>query len=155
MKIFSKVLLAGTLALGGLAAMNVENLKIHADEASEYCRYICGPKETLNNFTIQLSDTKYRLGQNIILRATNDNPYDVHYTASFEKHYDTGWDYYDADFHYGSLLPAGTNVYEDFDAATGNGGAISEPGTYRMKIEVTYADGHIDTMYTAPITLAN
>lgn len=70
MKIFSKVLLAGTLALGGLAAMNVETPKIHADEASEYCRYICGPKETLNNFTIQLSDTKYRLGQNIILRAT-------------------------------------------------------------------------------------
>lgn len=40
MKIFSKVLLAGTLALGGLAAMNVETPKIHADEASEYCRYI-------------------------------------------------------------------------------------------------------------------
>lgn len=155
MKTFSKVVLAGTLALGSLAAMNVETPKAHADGVSEYCRYICGPKETLNNFTIQLSDTKYRLGQNIILRATNDNAYDVHYTASFEKQYNTGWGYYDADFRYSSLLPAGTNVYEDLNAETGNGGAISEPGTYRMKVEVTHADGRVDTMYTAPITLAN
>ncbi|MGE6617518.1 hypothetical protein [Bacillus mycoides] len=155
MKTFGKVLLAGTLALGGLTAMNVETPKAQADGASEFCRYICGPKETLNNFTIQLSNTEYKMGQNIILRATNDNAYDVHYQASVEKQYDTGWDYYDADFRYGSLLPAGTNVYENFDAETGNGGAISEPGTYRMKIEVTHADGHVDTMYTAPITLVN
>ncbi|WP_342719916.1 hypothetical protein AAG068_28555 (plasmid) [Bacillus paramycoides] len=146
MKTFSKVVLAGILALGSLAAMNVETPKAHADGASEYCRYICDPKETLNNFTIQLSDTTYRLGQNIILRAINDNAYDVHYTASFEKHYDTGWDYYDADFHYGSLLVAGTNLYEDFDTKTGNNRAISEPGTYRMKIEVTHADGHFDIL---------
>lgn len=113
------------------------------------------PKETLNNFTIQLSDTKYRLGQNIILRATNDNPYDVHYTASFENTMIlvgiimtlifTMVHYYQLEQMYMKIL-----IF-----ATGNGGAISEPGTYRMKIEVTYADGHIDTMYTAPITLAN
>ncbi|PEM58076.1 hypothetical protein [Bacillus wiedmannii] len=155
MKKFGKLLLAGTLALGSLTAMNLETPTAQADRASEYCRYICGPKETLNKFTIQLSDTKYKLGQNIILRATNDNAYDVHYTTSFEKQYDSGWDYYDADFRYGSLLPAGTNVYEDFDATTGNGGAISLPGTYRMKIVVIHADGHVDTMYTVPITLLN
>lgn len=38
MKTFSKVVLAGTLALGSLAAMNVKTPKAHADGASEYCR---------------------------------------------------------------------------------------------------------------------
>lgn len=40
MKKFGKVLLAGTLALGGLTAMNIDTSKASADE---YCRYICGP----------------------------------------------------------------------------------------------------------------
>lgn len=150
MKTFGKVLLAGTLAFGGLTVMNINTPKAHADE---YCKYMCGPSATLDNFTIQLSSDSYNMGQSFILRATNDNVYDVTYKATIEKKYTTGWNYYDADFHYQSLLPAGTN--EEFDVWTGDGGAISESGTYRMKIEVTHADSHVDTMYTAPITLLN
>ena len=154
MKTFGKILLTGALALGGLTVMNVETPKAQAEGASEFCRYICGPKETLNNFTIQLSDTEYRMGQNIILRATNDNTYDVTYKATVEKQYATGWGYVETDFNYQSILPAGTN--EDFNAWTFDGnsaGNLNEAGTYRMKIEVTHADGKTDTVYTAPLTL--
>ncbi|MBJ8031862.1 hypothetical protein [Bacillus cereus group sp. N21] len=150
MKTFGKVLLAGTLALGGLTAMNIDTSKASADE---YCRYICGPSETLNSFTIQLHDTEHRMGQNIIVKATNDRAYDVHYKASIEKQYATDWGYYDADFNWGSMLPAGTN--EEIIVSTGNGESISETGIFRVKVEVTNADGSIDTMYTAPITLLN
>ncbi|MGG0758016.1 hypothetical protein [Bacillus paramycoides] len=150
MKKFGKVLLAGTLALGGLAAMNIDTSKASADE---YCRYICGPSETLNSFTIQLHATEHRMGQNIIVKATNDRAYDIHYKASIEKQYATGWGYYDADFNWGSMLPAGTN--EEIIVSTDNGESISETGTFRVKVEVTNVDGSIDTMYTAPITLLN
>lgn len=47
---FKSVALAGALAIGGVTLMNLETPKTHADEN---CRYICGPSETLNNFTIQ------------------------------------------------------------------------------------------------------
>ncbi|MED0965691.1 hypothetical protein [Bacillus paramycoides] len=150
MKKFGKLLLAGTLALGGLTAMNLDTSKASADE---YCRYICGPSETLNSFTIQLHATEHRMGQNIIVKATNDRAYDIHYKASIEKQYATGWGYYDADFNWGSMLPAGTN--EEIIVSTGNGESISETGTFRVKVEVTNVDGSIDTMYTAPITLLN
>ncbi|MDZ5610369.1 hypothetical protein U2I54_25925 [Bacillus pseudomycoides] len=150
MKTFGKVLLAGTLALGGLTAMNIDTSRASADE---YCRYICGPSETLNSFTIQLSATEYRNGQNVILKATNDNSYDTRYKATIEKQYADGWGYVETDFWYQSLLPGGTN--EEFYIETGDGGNINDAGTYRMKIEITHADGHVDTMYTAPITLLN
>ncbi|MEI4802796.1 hypothetical protein WAZ07_16035 [Bacillus sp. FJAT-51639] len=150
MKTFGKVLLAGTLALGGLTVMNLETLKAHADEN---CRYICGPSETVNNFTIQLHATEHHMGQNIIVKTTNDKAYDVHYKASIEKQYATGWGYYDADFNWGSMLPAGTN--EEIIVSTGNGESISETGTFRVKIEVTNVDGSIDTIYTAPVKLLN
>ena len=57
-KAFGKVLLTGALALGGLTAMNIDTPKAHADGASEFCRYICGPSETLNGFT---PITRYRV----------------------------------------------------------------------------------------------
>ncbi|PFJ19184.1 hypothetical protein COD67_05120 [Bacillus cereus] len=138
MRTFCEILLTGILALGGLTVMNVETPKAQADE---YCRYMCGPKETLNNFTIQISATKYTMGQSFILRATNDNTYDVRYKATVEKQYATGWEYVETDLNYQSLLPAGTN--EDFDVWTwnGNNGHLNGEGTYRMKIEVTHADG--------------
>ncbi|HDX9590866.1 TPA: hypothetical protein ROX98_003929 [Bacillus pseudomycoides] len=150
MKTFGKVLLAGTLALGGLTAMNIDTSKASADE---YCRYICGPSETLNNFTIQLHATEYHFGQNVIAKVTNDKADDVHYKASIEKQYATGWDYYETDFNWGSMLPAGTN--EEIVAFSGNGESIWGIGTFRFKIEVENADGSIDTIYTAPITLLN
>ncbi|MCW9134709.1 hypothetical protein OF830_28590 [Bacillus paramycoides] len=150
MKTFGKVLLAGTLALGGLTAMNIDTSKASADES---CRYICGPSETLNNFTIQLHATEYRFGQNVIAKVTNDKADDVQYKASIEKQYATGWGYYETDFNWGSMLPAGTN--EEIVAFSGNGESIWGTGTFRFKIEVENANGSIDTIYTAPITLLN
>ncbi|PFF30028.1 hypothetical protein CN327_24950 [Bacillus cereus] len=151
MKTFGKVLLTGALALGGFTVMNINTLEAHADGASEYCRYICGPSETVNGFKIQLHASEYSFGQNMIARVTNDRAESVHYRVTIEKKWATGWNYYDADFRFGSELPAGTN--EEFDASTGWGGAISENGTYRYKVEITNADGSVDTIYTAAMTL--
>ncbi|MBJ8055701.1 hypothetical protein JDS87_28260 [Bacillus cereus] len=153
MKKFGKVLLAGTLALGGFTVMNINTPEAHADGASEFCRYICGPSETLNGFTIQLHATEYSFGQNMIAKITNDRAEDVYYRVSIEKKWATGWGYYDSDFIYGSELPAGTN--EELSNTTGWGGNLSENGTYRYKVDITNADGSIDTIYTAPMTLLN
>lgn len=128
--------------------MKLETPKAHADEN---CRYICGPSKTLNNFTIQLHATQHYMGQNIIVKTTNDKNYDVHYKVSIEKQYATGWGYYDADFNWGSMLPAGTN--EEIIVSTGNGESIIETGTFRMKVEVENAAGSIDTMYTALVKI--
>ncbi|PIE92142.1 hypothetical protein CO726_28185 [Bacillus fungorum] len=68
--------------------MNLETPKAHADE--NY-RYICGPSVMLNNFTIQLHATQLYMGQNLIVKATNDKDYDVYYKAFIEKQYATGW----------------------------------------------------------------
>lgn len=76
MKTFSKVLLTGALALGGLTAMNIDTPKAHADGASEFCRYICGPSETLNGVTVQVHATEYSFGQNVIARITNGQSHD-------------------------------------------------------------------------------
>ncbi|PFB95280.1 hypothetical protein [Bacillus thuringiensis] len=151
MKTFGKVILTGALALGGFTVMSINTPEAHADGASEFCRYICGPSETLNGFTIQLHATEYSFGQNMIAKVTNDRSEDVHYRVTIEKQSASGWGYYDADFRFGSELPAGTN--EELYNTTGWGGAISENGTYRYKVEITNADGSIDTIYTASMTL--
>ncbi|EJR72180.1 hypothetical protein IK7_06006 [Bacillus cereus VD156] len=91
------------------------------------------------------------MGQNIIVKATNDKDYDVQYKASIEKKYATGWDYYDADFNWSSMLPAGTN--EEIIVSTGNGESIAETGTFRMKVEIENAAGSIDKMYTVPVKI--
>ncbi|HEE9033899.1 TPA: hypothetical protein R2I11_004210 [Bacillus cereus] len=125
MKTFGKVILTGALALGGFTVMNINTPEAHADGASEFCRYICGPSETLNGFTIQLHATEYSFGQNMIAKVTNDRAEDMRYRVTIEKQWANGW-----------------------------GGAISENGTYRYKVEITNADGSIDTIYTASMTLA-
>ncbi|MFV1457963.1 hypothetical protein VJ282_36020, partial [Bacillus mycoides] len=84
MKTFGKVLLTGALALGGLTAMNIDTPKAHADGASEFCRYICGPSETLNGVTVQVHATEYSFGQNVIARITNERAEDIHYNVSIE-----------------------------------------------------------------------
>ncbi|MDZ4443512.1 hypothetical protein ORM30_24120 [Bacillus cereus] len=151
METFGKVILAGALALGGFTVMNINTPEAHAEGASEFCRYICGPSKTLNDFTIQLHGTEYSFGQNMIAKVTNDRAEDVRYRVTIEKQWASGWGYYDADFRFGSELPAGTN--EELYNTTGWGGAISEDGTYRYKVEITNADGPIDTIYTASMTL--
>ncbi|EJV56369.1 hypothetical protein BWGOE3_34290 [Bacillus mycoides] len=151
MKTFGKVLLTGALALGGFTAMNINTSKAHADGASEYCRYICGPSETVNNFTIQLHATEYGFGQNVIAKVTNDRAESVNYKVSIEKQYETGWDYYETWFNWNSMLPAGTN--EEIVTFSGNGEDIWDAGTFRYKVEVTNADSSVDTIYTAPMTI--
>ncbi|MFK4011843.1 hypothetical protein [Bacillus cereus] len=124
METFGKVILAGALALGGFTVMNINTPEAHADRASEFCRYICGPSKTLNDFTIQLHATEYSFRQNMIAKVTNNRAEDVRYRVTIEKQWASGW-----------------------------GGAISENGTYRYKVEITNADGPIDTIYTASMTL--
>lgn len=72
MKTFVKVLKTEVLALGGLTVMNIDTPKAHADGASEFCRYIYGPSETVNGSTVQLHATEYRFRQNVIAKVTND-----------------------------------------------------------------------------------
>lgn len=151
MKAFSKVLLTGALALGGLTVMNIETPKAHADGASEFCRYICGPSETLNGVTVQVHATEYSYGQNMIAKITNDRAEDVRYRVTIEKKWASGWGYYETDFNFGSELPAGTN--EEFYNTTGWGGQLSENGEYRYKVKITNTDGSVDTIYTASMTL--
>ena len=100
-KAFSKVLLTGALALGGLTVMNIETPKAHADGVSEFCRYICGPTETLNGVTVQVHATEYSYGQNMIAKITNDRAEDVRYRVTIEKKWASGWGYYETDFNLG------------------------------------------------------
>ena len=67
-KTFGKVLLTGALALGGLTAMNIDTPKAHADGASEFCRYICGPSETVNGVTVQVHSTQVTFGNSVIAK---------------------------------------------------------------------------------------
>ena len=67
MKTFSKVLLTGALALGGLTAMNIETPKAHADEW-DGCHYICGPGETVNGVTVQVHSTQVTFGNSVIAK---------------------------------------------------------------------------------------
>lgn len=85
MKTFGKVILAGALALGDFTVININTPEAHADGASEFCRYICGPSETSNGFTIQLHATEYSFGQNMIAKVTNDRAEDVRYRVTIEK----------------------------------------------------------------------
>ncbi|PFE24898.1 hypothetical protein [Bacillus thuringiensis] len=124
MKTFGKILLTGALALGSFTVMNINTPEAHADGASEYCCYISGPSETVNNFTVQLHATEYGFGQNVIARVTNDKAGDVNYRVTLEKQYATGW---------------GREIWDD--------------GTYHYKVEVANADGSVDTIYTASITV--
>ncbi len=99
MKAFSKVLLTGALALGGLTVMNIETPKAHADEW-DGCHYICGPGETVNGVTVQVHATEYSFGQNVIARITNKRAEDIHYNVSIEKKYGDNWGEYDTFFHW-------------------------------------------------------
>ena len=84
-KTFGKVLLTGALALGGLTAMNIDTPKAHADGASEFCRYICGPSETVNGVTVQVHSTQVTFGNSVIARITNDRAEEIHYNVSLER----------------------------------------------------------------------
>ncbi|MGN4540750.1 hypothetical protein [Bacillus cereus group sp. MYBK95-2] len=152
MKAFSKVLLTGALALGGLTVMNIETPKAHADAASEFCRYICGPSETLNGVTVQVHSTQVTFGNSVIARITNDRAEDIHYNVSIEKKYGDNWGEYDTFFHWqNQWVPAGSN--DEISTFTGYGENISDNGTYRYKVEVVSADGSVDTIYTAGMTV--
>ena len=91
-KTFGKVLLTGALALGGLTAMNIDTPKAHADGASEFCRYICGPSETVNGVTVQVHSTQVTFGNSVIARITNDRAEEIHYNVSLEKKYGDRWE---------------------------------------------------------------
>ena len=84
MKTFSKVLLTGALALGGLTVMNIETPKAHADEW-DGCHYICGPGETVNGVTVQVHSTQVTFGNSVIARITNDRAEEIHYNVSLER----------------------------------------------------------------------
>ncbi|MDA2298192.1 MULTISPECIES: hypothetical protein [Bacillus] len=151
MKAFSKVLLTGALALGGLTVMNIETPKAHADEW-DGCHYICGPGETVNGVTVQVHATEYSFGQNVIARITNKRAEDIHYNVSIEKKYGDNWGEYDTFFHWqNQWVPAGSN--DEISTFTGYGENISDNGTYRYKVEVVSADGSVDTIYTAGMTV--
>ncbi|HHP1113583.1 hypothetical protein ACTFRO_03185 [Bacillus cereus group sp. MYBK163-2] len=151
MKAFSKILLTGALALGGLTVMNIETPKAHADEW-DGCHYICGPGETVNGVTVQVHATEYSFGQNVIARITNKRAEDIHYNVSIEKKYGDNWGEYDTFFHWqNQWVPAGSN--DEISTFTGYGENISDNGTYRYKVEVVSADGSVDTIYTAGMTV--
>ncbi|TFZ11835.1 hypothetical protein [Bacillus cereus] len=151
MKAFSKILLTGALALGGLTVMNIETPKAHADEW-DGCHYICGPGETVNGVTVQVHATEYSFGQNVIARITNKRAEDIHYNVSIEKKYGDNWGEYDTFFHWqNQWVPAGSN--DENSTFTGYGENISDNGTYRYKVEVVSADGSVDTIYTAGMTV--
>ncbi|HDR6245619.1 TPA: hypothetical protein QCU24_003372 [Bacillus cereus] len=151
MKTFGKVLLTGALALGGLTVMNIETPKAHADEW-DGCHYICGPGETVNGVTVQVHATEYSFGQNVIARITNKRAEDIHYNVSIEKKYGDNWGEYDTFFHWqNQWVPAGSN--DEISTFTGYGENISDNGTYRYKVEVVSADGSVDTIYTAGMTV--
>ncbi|MGN4256015.1 hypothetical protein ACTFO4_20665 [Bacillus cereus group sp. MYBKT14-1] len=151
MKAFSKVLLTGALALGGLTVMNIETPKAHANEW-DGCHYICGPGETVNGVTVQVHATEYSFGQNVIARITNKRAEDIHYNVSIEKKYGDNWGEYDTFFHWqNQWVPAGSN--DEISTFTGYGENISDNGTYRYKVEVVSADGSVDTIYTAGMTV--
>lgn len=152
MKTFGKVLLTGALALGGFTVMNIDTPKAHADGASEFCLYICGPSETVNGVTVQVHATEYRFGQNVIARITNDRTEDIHYNVSIEKKYGDSWGEYDTFFNWkNQWVPAGSN--DEISTFTGYGEDIGDNGTYRYKVEIVSADGSVDTIYTAGMTV--
>lgn len=100
MKTFGKVLLTGALALGGLTAMNIDTPKAHADGASEFCRYICGPSETVNGVTVQVHSTQVTFGNSVIARITNDRAEEIHYNVSLEKKYGDRWGEFETNFRW-------------------------------------------------------
>lgn len=110
MKAFSKVLLTGALALGGLTAMNIDTPKAHADGASEFCRYICGPSETVNGVTVQVHSTQVTFGNSVIARITNDRAEEIHYNVSLEKKYGDRWGEFETNFRWqNQWVPAESN----------------------------------------------
>jgi len=150
-KTFGKVLLTGALALGGLTVMNIETPKAHADEW-DGCHYICGPGETVNGVTVQVHSTQVTFGNSVIARITNDRAEEIHYNVSLEKKYGDRWGEFETNFRWqNQWVPAGSN--DEIATFTGYGDDIYEDGTYRYKVEIKGADGSIDTIYTAGMTV--
>ncbi|PES60327.1 hypothetical protein CN507_30410 [Bacillus cereus] len=149
MKTFGKVLLTGALALGGFTVMNIDTPKAHAEEM---CHYICGPSETVNDVTVQVHSTEVTFGNSTIARITNNRAEEIHYNVSLEKKYGDKWGEFETSFHwYNQWVPAGSN--DEIATFTGYGENIYEDGTYRYKVEVVGADGSVDTIYTAGMTV--
>ncbi|QWG55061.1 hypothetical protein EXW50_06500 [Bacillus mycoides] len=152
MKTFGKVLLTGALALGGFTAMNINTPESHADGASEGCHYICGPGETVNGVTVQVHSTEVTFGNSTIARITNDRAEDIHYNVILEKKRGDSWGEFETNFHWqNQWVPAGAN--DEISTFTGYGENIYDNGTYRYKVEVVSADGSVDTIYTAGMTV--
>ncbi|ABY44202.1 MULTISPECIES: hypothetical protein [Bacillus] len=149
MKKLATIALTVALALGGLTVMNINTPEA---QASEDCHYICGPSETVNGVTVQVHATEYTFGGNVIARITNNRAEDIHYNVSIEKKYGDNWGEYDTFFHWqNQWVPAGAN--DEISTFTGYGENIYDNGTYRYKVEIVSADGSVDTIYTAAMTV--
>ncbi|AMR05738.1 hypothetical protein [Bacillus thuringiensis] len=152
MKTFGKASLTGALALGGFTVMNIKTPEAHADGASEFCRYICVPSETVNSVTVQLHATEYRFGQNVIAKVTNNRSEDIHYNVSIKKKYGDSWGEYETFFNWkNQWVPAGGN--DEIITFSGYDENIWDTGTFRYKVEIVSADGSLDTIYTAAMTV--
>ncbi|QWG31098.1 hypothetical protein EXW58_26965 (plasmid) [Bacillus mycoides] len=151
MKKLATIALTGALALGGLTVMNLDTPKAHADEANE-CRYICGPSETVNGVTVQVHSTEVTFGNSTIARITNNRAEDIHYNVTLEKKRGDSWGEFETNFHWqNQWVPAGSN--DEISTFTGYGDDIYDNGTYRYKVEIVSADGSVDTIYTAGMTV--
>ncbi|MFJ8415022.1 hypothetical protein [Bacillus paramycoides] len=151
MKKLATIALTGALALSGLTVMNIDTPKAHADDW-DGCHYICGPGETVNGVTVKIHSTQVTFGNSTIARITNERAEDIHYNVSIEKKYGDNWGYYDSSFNWkNQWVPAGG--YDEISTFTGPGDYIGDTGTYRYKVEVVSADGSVDTIYTAGMTV--
>lgn len=113
---------------------------------------MCGPSETVNGVTVQLNATEYRFGQNVIAKVTNDRAEDIHYNVSIEKKYGDNWGEYETFFNWkNQWVPAGRN--DKIITFSGYDENIWDTGTFRYKVEIVSADGSLDTIYTAAMTV--
>ncbi|MDM5259390.1 hypothetical protein [Bacillus toyonensis] len=151
MKKLATIALTGALALGGLTVMNLDTPKAQAEEW-DGCHYICGPGETVNDVTVKIHSTQVTFGNSLIARITNDRAEEIHYNVSIEKKNGDSWGEFETNFKWNNQwVPAGS--YDEISTFTGNGDDVYENGTYRYKVEVVSADGSIDTIYTAGMTV--